>query len=151
AEVGREIRLVLQENRALFAVDERFHRREHAVEVELPLIELTWPKAAILPVEVPLIEDAIQIGRETARQVAQRGQRAVFLASSDLTHYGPNYDFAPAGIGASGLKWAKENDRRLLELIERYDVERVVPEVRQSLCACGGGAIAAMLSACREL
>jgi AmmeMemoRadiSam system protein B len=151
AEVGREIRSLLQETGELFIVDERFHRREHAVEVELPLIELAWPKAAILPVEVPLIDDAMTIGRETARRVNDRGQRAVFLASSDLTHYGPNYDFAPAGIGASGLKWAKENDLRLLELFERYDVERIVPEVRQSLNACGGGAIAAMLAACREL
>ena len=150
--VGGEIRAKLVgESRDLFVQDDRFHRREHAVEVELPLIELAWPKAAILPVEVPLIEEAIAIGRESAKRVIESGQRAVFLASSDLTHYGSAYAFEPAGTGLAGLRWAKDNDARLLDLIEDYEVERIVPEVRQSLNACGGGAIAAMLSACREL
>jgi AmmeMemoRadiSam system protein B len=76
--------------------------------------------------------------------------RAVFLASSDLTHYGPAYGFAPAGVGPQGLAWAKDNDRHLLDLVAAYWVERIVPEVRSRANACGGGAIAAMLSAARE-
>ena len=49
-------------------VDERFHDREHAVEVELPLIRAAWPYAMVLPVEVPVIDDAVAIGRQTARR-----------------------------------------------------------------------------------
>src|SRR5262249_6148817 len=82
AEVGQEVREKLIENGDLFVRDDRFYWREHAVEVELPLIELTWPDAAILPVEVPLIDDAIAIGKETARQVVTAGRRAAYLASS---------------------------------------------------------------------
>lgn len=134
----------------LFAVEERLHRHEHAVEVELPLIQAAWPDAALLPVEVPLIDAAPQIGRRTAEVVRARGLRPVFLASSDLTHYGPAYDFAPAGIGLEGLAWAKRNDRRLLDRVEAMDVDGIVSEVRGRLNACGGGAIAAMLAACRE-
>ena len=103
-----------------------------------------------MPVEVGLIDEAEQIGIATAKRVKQLGHRAVFLASSDLTHYGPAYRFTPAGVGINGLRWAKENDRRLLERIEAFDVEGIVPEVRSRLNACGGGAIAAMLAACRE-
>jgi len=51
----------------LFAVDDRFHDREHAVEVELPLIQQVWPGAAVLPVEVPLVDEAVEIGSRTAR------------------------------------------------------------------------------------
>jgi MEMO1 family protein len=134
----------------LFAVDDRMHDREHAVEVELPLIQAVWPTASVLPVEVPLTEDAAEIGRHAAAQVRAAGARAVFLASSDLTHYGPSYGFAPAGVGMQGLSWAKDNDRRLLELVAGLAVERIVPEVRARANACGGGAIAAMLSACLE-
>jgi AmmeMemoRadiSam system protein B len=76
---------------------------------------------------------------------------AIFLASSDLTHYGPAYRFAPAGVGSAGLDWAKGNDRRLLDRIEQFEPERVVEDVRQHANACGGGAIAAMMAACREL
>jgi AmmeMemoRadiSam system protein B len=134
----------------LFAVDERLHAREHAVEVELPLIQAAWPGASVLPVEVPLIDEAAAIGRRTAEQVRAAGLRAVFLASSDLTHYGPAYRFAPAGVGIQGLQWAKDNDRRLLDRVAALAVDEIVPEIRARGNACGGGAIAAMLSACRE-
>jgi AmmeMemoRadiSam system protein B len=149
--VQQELRRALTQDESLFVEDERFHRYEHAVEVELPLLELAWPGATILPVEVPLVENAVLIGRATAQRITGAGIRAVFLASSDLTHYGPAYRFAPAGVGITGLRFAMDNDRRLLDRIEHYDVERIVPEVRESLNACGGGAIAAMLSACREM
>ncbi len=51
---------------ALFSMDERLHRTEHAIEVELPLIQAAWPTAELLPIEVPLIDTAERIGRETA-------------------------------------------------------------------------------------
>ena len=148
--VARELAERLIGRSPLYAVDDRLHVREHAVEVELPLIQAVWPDASVLPVEVPLIDDAEQIGRLAAEQVGASGARAVFLASSDLTHYGPAYGFAPAGVGPQGLAWAKENDRRLLDLVSGFAVSGIVPEVRSRANACGGGAIAAMLSACRE-
>jgi AmmeMemoRadiSam system protein B len=135
----------------VFAVDDRFHRFEHAVEVELPLVQVAWPEAAILPVEVPLIDAAVEVGAATARRASELNLNAIFLASSDLTHYGPAYRFAPAGVGPAGLDWAKGNDRRLLDRVERFEPEQVIQDVREHANACGGGAIAAMMSACREL
>ena len=143
-------RRLTQSSANLFRVDERFHRREHAVEVELPLIQVAWPAARVLPVEVPVVEDAGAIGVAVARAIREAGLSAVYLASSDLTHYGPTYDMTPAGVGVGALEWARENDRRLLRLVTDVRVERVVPEVRERMNACGGGAIAAMLAACRE-
>lgn len=151
SELPAETQRRLAENRSLFVIDERFHRNEHAVEVELPLIQQAWPKARLLPIEVPVIEQAAEIGRITAQIMIAADNRAVFLASSDLTHYGPGYGFVPAGVGQAGLDWAKDNDRRLLDLMMELPSEKVVPHVRQHHNACGGGAIAAMLSACREL
>jgi AmmeMemoRadiSam system protein B len=135
----------------LFAVEERLHRKEHAVEVELPLIQQAWPNATLLPIEVPAIEQAPEIGRETAKRIASTGLRGVYLASSDLTHYGPAYGFTPAGVGEGGLTWAKDNDRRLLERVSELAAEKVVPEAMENLNACGAGAIAAMLAACRDV
>jgi AmmeMemoRadiSam system protein B len=149
-EVAEFLHGKLSETKTLFAVDERFHAREHAVEVELPLIRAAWSNAMVLPIEVPVRDDAVAIGKKTAEQVRASGLNAVYLASSDLTHYGPNYGFTPAGVGPSALAWAKDNDRRLLDLVTNMQVEQVVPEVRSRLNACGGGAIAAMMSAARE-
>jgi AmmeMemoRadiSam system protein B len=104
----------------------------------------------VLPIEVPAIDRAEQIGRATARELERLGLTAVFLASSDLTHYGPAYGFAPLGVGVEGLNWAKENDRRLLDRVTAMEAERIVPEAKARLNACGAGAIAAMLAACRD-
>jgi AmmeMemoRadiSam system protein B len=100
----------------LFAVEERLHRHEHAIEVELPLIQQAWPNATLLPIEVPANEDAVEVGRRVAELIGSNvgGSRAVYLASSDLTHYGPAYSFTPGGVGPEGLAWAKRNDARLL-------------------------------------
>jgi MEMO1 family protein len=148
--VAGEIRRDLAGQTQWFGVDDRFHQREHAVEVVLPLIQAAWPHSAILPVEVPLIQNAMEIGRQTARRVIAAGQRAIYLASSDLTHYGPAYRFAPAGVGPAGIAWAMENDRRLLRVVTDMTPERIVPEVSARGNACGGGAIAAMMAACLE-
>ena len=150
SEVAQDVSRRLNDAGGMFAVDDRFHESEHAVEVELPLIQLAWPDARLLPIEVPLIDEADQIGRRVAKELEASGSSAVFLASSDLTHYGPAYRFAPAGVGTNALAWAKDNDRRLLELVTNMRVERIVPDVRARSNACGGGAIAAMLAACRE-
>lgn len=145
----QEVLSKLSSSSSSFIVEARLHEREHAVEVELPLIQAAWPGAQVLPVEVPLVQHASRIGCETAEQVLAIEPNTVFLASSDLTHYGPAYRFAPAGVGENALTWAKENDRRLLNLIEGFEVDRIVPEVATRLNACGGGAIAAMLAACK--
>jgi len=151
SEVAEEVtRRLTETGGGLFEIDDRFHEHEHAVEVELPLIQLAWPTARVLPVEVPLIDDADAIGKRVAKELEASGLSAVFLASSDLTHYGPSYRFTPAGVGMSGLEWAKENDCRVLSLVTDMQVDRIVPEVQTRSNACGGGAIAAMLAACRE-
>lgn len=141
---------LLEDHAGVFADDERLHRREHAVEVELPLIREAWPDARLLAIETPPNDLASQIGIRVAEACEREKLSAVFLASSDLTHYGPDYDFQPAGIGLSGLEWAKENDRRLLRLVTEMQVEAIVPEAKQHFNACGAGAIAAMLAAARH-
>ena len=147
--VARGLAESLERDNSAFATDDRLHVHEHAVEVEMPLIRAAWPDAELLPVEVPAIDNAAEIGQRTAQLVLDKGHKAVFLASSDLTHYGPSYRFTPAGVGIAALNWAKENDRRLLGMIERFEIERIVPEVRSQYNACGAGAIAAMMAACK--
>ena len=153
---GQESNLPLDVERQLlgkgtvFSVEPRLHEREHAVEVEVPLLQLAWPNATILPIEVPAVTMAALIGRKTAQTLQQAGLKAVYLASSDFTHYGTNYGFTPAGVGPAAMQWTKDNDRRVLAMIERLAVDEIVPEVARRQNACGAGAIAAMLAACRE-
>ena len=150
ATLAADLQPRLQQRGNLFLVDPRFHAQEHAIEVNVPLIQQAWPNTPILPIEVPMLEVASLIGRKTAQTISEAGLRAVYLASTDLTHYGPNYRFAPAGVGESAMQWTKDNDRRLLTLINELADERIVPEVRSHGNACGAGAIAAVLAACKS-
>ncbi len=144
-----ELEKRLQEKGNLFAVDPRLHAYEHAVEVLVPMVQLAFPQALILPIEVPALDVAELVGRKTAEAVGEAGLKAVYLASSDLTHYGPNYRFAPAGAGEAAMQWAMDNDRPLLNAIQGLAADQIVPIVRKNHSACGAGAIAAMLAACR--
>ena len=145
-----EVERKLQEKGNLFTVDDQLHAMEHSIEVNLPLIQLAWPGVPILPIEVPVLEVAELIGRKTVQTIVEAGLKAVYLASSDFTHYGTNYGFMPTGIGPQGIQWAKDNDRRLLDLITTWQTSQIIPEVRQRYSACGAGAITALMAACRQ-
>ncbi len=125
------------------------HQDEHSIEVQVPFIQYFFPRARILPILVEPSTRAPEIGRAVARAVQLSGGSAVYLGSTDLTHYGPNYGFLPEGASDRGLAWAKDvNDRRLIELMRLMKADQVVPEAAEHHNACGSGAIAATLAAC---
>ncbi len=71
------------------------HDREHSLEVELPFLQIVAPEARIVPVLVGVNTD-----RETSRRIARAlagllDERTVVVASSDFTHHGVRYGYAP--------------------------------------------------------
>jgi len=82
--------------RAGFALDDRAHAEEHAVEIQLPLIQRTWPDA--LPRIVPLLVPRLT-AEERGEAVAALQQLAepdtMFLVSTDFTHFGTSYGYLP--------------------------------------------------------
>ena len=132
--------------------DPHAHDREHSIEVQIPFVQHVWPDAKILPIIVTPGPQAVEVGRAVARAIDAYKTDAVVLGSTDLTHYGSNYGFAPQGTGPDALGWAKDvNDRRLIDLILEMKPEAIVPEVAANHNACGAGAIAATLAACQQL
>lgn len=128
--------------------DAGVHEGEHSIEVEVPLIAYAMPGVRIVPVMVSPGAWAAGVGRAAGEAAKQLGRRAAFVASTDLTHYGPMFGFTPAGRGEEGVRWAKEvNDRRFIERVRQMDAEGVVPEAAEHRNACGAGAVAAMLGA----
>jgi AmmeMemoRadiSam system protein B len=132
--------------------DANAHTHEHSLEVQLPLMQHVFGDALrFVPCLVPPHPDAARWGAAIGRLLKDWPEPVAVIASSDFTHYGPNYAFNPGGYGEVGYRWAHDNDRRLLDIIERYDIDAVVPESNRRHNACGGGAIAATLAACRQL
>ncbi|NLD43926.1 MAG: AmmeMemoRadiSam system protein B [Chloroflexi bacterium] len=127
------------------------HADEHSIEVQLPFVRHLFPEALILPIAVPPVGDAAQVGAVAAAAVRALGRRAVALGSTDLTHYGPRYGMAPAGVGQPGLRWARDNDARMLDLAVDLADDKVLAEARGHHNACGAGAVAAAIRFSRAL
>lgn len=126
------------------------HRHEHSIEVEVPFIQHLLPGACILPIMTPPAEGAVELGAAVGEICRAGGANVIFLASTDLTHYGPSYGFTPRGVGTDGLRWARDvNDRRMIDLMLALRAESVVAEAKANQNACGAGAIAATIAACR--
>ena len=127
------------------------HADEHSLEVQVPFIQVLFPQAKILPIAVPPAEAAPAWGSAVAQVVLEKGRSAVALGSSDLTHYGPRYGLAPAGLGEKGKTWAEENDARLLDLLTELRTDQVVDMALERHNACGPGAIAAAMGFAEEM
>jgi len=135
---------------APFRANRRAHDQEHSIEVQIPLLQVLCPDAMIVPVAVPPEGLAVEAGRSLAAALEGLDRRWVVVGSTDLTHHGGHFG-APGGHGQAGLDFSVANDRRMLDLIEAMAAEEVVPQARTHRNACGAGAIAATIAACREM
>jgi AmmeMemoRadiSam system protein B len=113
------------------------HRQEHAIEVQLPFLQVIKPKARMVAITMG------GQGQESCRDLASalsdvmRDRSIVLLASSDLSHYHP-YDEA------------LRLDKTVEELIRTFQPERLQDELLQDRVeACGGGPIVTVMMATR--
>jgi AmmeMemoRadiSam system protein B/AmmeMemoRadiSam system protein A len=68
--------------------------REHSLDMQMPFLQIVAPQAKIVPLVVGKlgIEDAKKAG-DALRKIVD--DQTVVVASSDFTHYGPNYGYLP--------------------------------------------------------
>lgn len=141
---------VLDADTQMFEANVRAHDGEHSIEVEVPFFQHLAPDARLLPIMVPPTPRSADVGRAVAGACRDADVDVLFVASSDLTHYGPSYGFTPHGIGEQGLSWATTvNDRRMIDRMLALRDDEIVPEAAAHQNACGSGAIAATIAACR--
>ena len=121
-------------------IDNYSHSQDHSLEVQIPMLQFTLSKEfQILPI-ILHAQDS-----ETARDVGNavyeiaKKKKSIIIASSDFTHYEEN-------------SFAHLQDKALIDPILEMDVEkfyRVLKERR--VTACGFGAIASAMIACKRL
>lgn len=125
-------------------------RADNAVELHLPFVRRFFPRARLLMLGVGASEEALAIGERTGELVRELDRDAVFLGSTDLTHYGPSYAFAPAGSGPSAERWVREeNDAGFIAAVEAGDSRAALAHALENASACCPGAVAATLEAVR--
>ena len=119
---------------------------DNTVEIQLPIVRYLFPEAEVLWIRVGAGEEAVELGRVCAGIAGTLSERVCMIGSTDLTHYGPNYGFAPKGIGQQALEWAQqENDGGIIKHMLQMQSEDVLYWGNQRKAACSpGAAVAAM-------
>lgn len=138
------IRPALEDLPAIVFDSERRVSPDNSVEVQLPLVRYAFPQAELVALRVPPSRLAAEVGRRLAAYVAERERPVAVVASTDLTHYGPNYDFEPHGRGPEALRWVvEENDPAFIAALEAGDSAGILETAGQRHNACSpGGTVA---------
>ncbi|MFB5605924.1 MAG: AmmeMemoRadiSam system protein B [Nitrosarchaeum sp.] len=115
------------------------HTREHSLEVQLPMLQEMYSNFKILPISmINQNKDAAKDIGMTIAKIAEK-KKIMIIGSSDFTHYEQN-------------EFAHEQDMALIEPILKLDVEKFYDVLEdRNVSACGYGAIASTMIACKEL
>lgn len=121
--------------------DSAAHRAEHAVEVELPFLQLLQPHLRFVPIALGTgqLETLEQLGLALADVISQQSEPVLMVASSDMNHYESD-------------TVTRAKDHRAIERILTLD-PRGLHEVvtQQNVSMCGFGPAVATLTAARAL
>jgi len=117
----------------------RAGRYEHALEVQLPFLQVVLKDFMLVPVVMGDQEyDTCRTLGEALGQFAHPG-RTLIVASSDLSHFHP-------------YKEAQRLDRRAAEAIEAFSPAKFLKLIDSGECeACGGGPIATAMVAAKKM
>ena len=124
---------LINEYKKLFdSIDETSIFSDNTIEVNMPFIKHFFQSAKFIGLYPPL-QEALSIAQFFINKVTN----CLVVASSDLTHYGPNYGFTPSGTGEKAYKWACENDKILLNALEKldYDSIELIVDKHQNSCS----------------
>ncbi|HOX33892.1 MAG TPA: AmmeMemoRadiSam system protein B [Spirochaetales bacterium] len=120
---------------------------DNTVEVQLPLVKARFPSARVLWLRAPNGPASILLGQALSEAASSLGRKLACLGSTDLTHYGPSYGFAPAGGGPAAERWVREvNDTAFIEALLSMSPEEGLRRGCDDQSACSPGAAAAALA-----
>lgn len=125
----------------LFTLNKSVHKGEHSIEVQLPFLKYLNSEAKIVPISIPHDLSNIEKYKNFFKNI--KNEKCMFIASSDLTHYGYRFNYAPKGTDESALNWViEEKDKNFINLIKRKKYKKIIPYSNRNNSACGSGGIA---------
>jgi MEMO1 family protein len=139
--IDTDLALALKLHFPALQEDSSAHRAEHAVEVELPFLQLRQPELKFVPIAVGTgqFEPLEQLGKALADVIAAQQNPILIVASSDMNHYESD-------------AITRVKDHRAIERILTLDARGLHDVVtQQSISMCGFGPAVAMLTAVRQL
>jgi len=139
--VDEELACALKRQFPALHEDAAAHRAEHAIEVELPFLQLRQPKLQIVPIALGTgqFEVLEALGVALAEVVAAQAAPVLIVASSDMNHYESD-------------AVTRVKDHKAIERILTLDPRGLFDVVtQQNISMCGFGPAVVMLTAARQL
>jgi AmmeMemoRadiSam system protein B len=131
------------------------HTYEHSIEVQLPFLQYISQgrKFEFVPVCMMMqdYETVQEVGTILADASEKSKKNIVFIASSDFSHAGFNYQSTPPqGIRVD--RYAEKQDTLAIQSILALDPHGLIKTVEEhNITMCGYGPVAAMLFAAKKL
>ncbi len=141
AAIDEELAAELKQRMPLLSEDEEAHRTEHALEVQLPFLQLLDPGFRFVPITVGTgnFEVLSALGIAIGKLLAQQRERVLVIASSDMNHYESD-------------AVTRVKDQRAIGQLLALDPRGLYDVVRDgNISMCGYGPAVAMLTATRKL
>lgn len=83
-EIDDELRNQLLEESSFIQINNTAHAKEHAIEVQLPFIQILFPKAKVLPIAINSLDRAKDLARILVKYA---DQDTLVITSTDMSHY----------------------------------------------------------------
>lgn len=125
----------------LLSEDKEAHRSEHALEVQLPFLQVLAPAFRFVPIAIGTrnFEVLSALGVALGNILAHLRERVLIIASSDMNHYESD-------------SITRVKDRRAIDQLLALDARGLYDVVRDgNISMCGYGPAVAMLTATRKL
>jgi AmmeMemoRadiSam system protein B len=139
--IDEDLATQLLDSCPLVAHDPLAHKREHAIEVELPFLTVLASDTVIVPILLAWDDwgYCAELATALADLLAKRDDDALILASSDMTHY-------------ESADSAEQKDQIALAAIEQLDGQGLLSACRRErISMCGRAAVATATEASRRL
>lgn len=121
-------------------------RADNSVEVLLPMVAYFQPGARLIWLRCPPRQDSKELGAALSTAAVALGRKVACIGSTDLTHYGPNYGFMPAGSGEKAERWVRSiNDKAFIDALLAMNAETALSLALKRYSACSAGAALAAL------
>jgi AmmeMemoRadiSam system protein B len=151
-EVDKEMVDVLCENISIRQRPPRKFVDENTLELQYPFIRYFFPEARIVVCGVAPSFFAPIIGAMAVDAADALNRQIRVVGSTDMTHYGPNFGFAPAGSGRNAVEWVKtKNDAAAIEAMKTMDGKAIIAQGLDHHNMCCPGAVAATAAAAGKM
>jgi len=139
--IATDLAAALKQRCPLLQEDLTAHHSEHAIEVELPFLQIRQPKLKFVPIALGTaqFEALEQLGLALADSINAHHEPILLVASSDMNHYESDAN-------------TRVKDQSAIAPILRLDARALHEVVTQrNVSMCGFGPAVAMLTAAKKL